>query len=81
MFLQWKTANPSFTFAPAQLLDTHNATKQDGEEKAALHKIILKLRAQLKDLERIDLEKADIASKLQALEEELKHRVSWIFPG
>ncbi len=48
------------------------------EEKAALEKIVIELRGQLQDLERIDLEKRHLEDKLKAVEEELKDTVSFI---
>ncbi len=48
------------------------------EEKAALEKIVIELRGQLQDLERIDLEKQHLEDKLKAVEEELKNTVSFI---
>ena len=46
------------------------------KDKASHEKIILKLRGQIKDLERVDLERQDLEEKAKALEKDLKISVS-----
>ena len=60
------------TFQYDDLVARHEQFAQANEEKSALEKIVLKLRGQLKDLERIDLERQDLEKRAKALENELK---------
>ena len=52
-----------------------SSLERSGEEKGALEKIVLKLRGQLKDLERIDMERQDLEDKLKALQQQLREKV------
>ena len=58
-------------------MDRHAQFTQTNDEKAALEKIVLKLKGQLNDLERIDLERQDLQTRLNALEAELKQTVKF----
>ena len=59
-----------------ELLKRHTTFEKAEQEKATLEKIILKLKGQLNDLERIDLERQHLQDKLTALQDELKLTVS-----
>ena len=63
-------------FQHEELLSKSQHLEKAGEEKSALEKIVLKLRGQLSDLERIDLERSDLENKVKALEAQLKEKVS-----
>ena len=49
------------------------------KDKVSLEKIVVKLRGQLKDMERIELEREDLETRLQATQEALKVKVRVIF--
>ena len=59
----------------ADLMEAHSQCRNVHDEKSALEKIVLKLRGQLRDFEKTDLEKAELCSKLSAVEDNLRHKV------
>ena len=61
--------------AVSKLESLENAEK----DKVSLEKIVVKLRGQLKDMERIELEREDLETRLQATQEALKVKVRVIF--
>ena len=65
----------SSLFQHKALVAEREKWEQSGKETATLEKIVLKLRGQLKGLERVDLERQELAMKVKAAEEEIKEKV------
>ena len=64
-----------FLFKYNELEDRASKTIDAEQDKKALEEIVLNLRGQLADLERIQLERQQLENKLKAVEDELKATV------